>query len=307
MMQPHLPILEQALWTALWVFLALLYGLLLNGIIRKVIGRIQGRIGPPIWQPVIDLLMQMFVRTSTMHGVMFFLAPVFRAVGGIGLLVFMPIVVGVPMLENFAASGDLLLIMYFFFFGQLGMALGAGEGGHPYSPIGISRGLSQMTAFELPFGLAMIAIAAQTGSFSIQSIVEAQQGGVMDWYIFQNPLAGVAAFLALIAMNMYSPFNVVGAPQEVPVGPRTEYNAAFLSLMMSGVSVFTVAKCILFMNLFLGGTTTILGFLVKTFIVYFWTVFVGAVFPRFRVEQSIRFLLKWPALIGVAGVALAMA
>ncbi len=306
-MESHLPLIEQALWTALWVFLALLYGLLLNGIIRKIVGRIQGRIGPPVWQPVIDLLKLAFLRTSTMHGIMFYLAPIFRGVGGIGLLVFMPIIVGVPILENFGAYGDLLLIMYFFFFGQLGMALGAGEGGQPYSPIGISRGLSQMTAFELPFGLAMIAIAAQTGSFSIAGIVEAQQGGVMDWYILQNPLAGLAAFIALVAMNMYSPFDVVGAPQEVPAGPRTEYNAAFLSLMMSGVSVLTVAKCILFMNLFLGGAETILGFVAKTFVIYFWTVFVGAVFPRFRVEQSIRFLLKWPALAGIAGIALVMA
>lgn len=305
-MTSQLPILEQALWTALWVFLALIYGLLLNGMIRKVVGRIQGRIGPPIWQPIIDLFKVMFLRTATFHGIMFFLAPIFRAVGGIGLLVFMPIIVGVPIFANFSSSGDLLLIMYFFFFGQLGMALGAGEGGHPYSPIGISRGLSQMTAFELPFGLAMIAIAAQTGSFSITGIVDAQQGGVMSWYLFQNPLAGIAAFISLVAMNMYSPFDVVGAPQEIPVGPRTEYNSQFLSLMFSGVSVFTVAKCILFMNLFLGGTTTILGFLIKTFIVYFWTVFVGAVFPRFRVEQSIRFLLKWPALIGIAGIALVL-
>jgi len=185
--------------------------------------------------------------------------------------------------------------------------MGAGEGGHPYSPIGISRGLSQMTAFELPFVLAMIAIAAQTGSFSIGAIVEAQQGGVLDWYIFQNPLAAIAAMIALAGMNMVSPFDVVGAPQEIPVGPRTEYNAMFLSLMISGVSVFNVGKLILFASLFLGGIHTIAGFVLKTFIIYFWTVFIGAVFPRFRIEQSIRFFIKWPALAGIAGIALVMA
>ncbi len=306
-MSAQLPIVEQALWTTLWVFTALIYGLCLNGVIRKIIGRIQGRIGPPFWQPIIDLGKLMFLRTSTMHGIMFYLAPVFRAVGGIGILVFLPIVVGIPALENFSHSGDLLLIMYFFFFGQLGMAMGAGEGGHPYSPIGISRGLSQMTAFELPFVLAMIAIAAQTGSFSIGAIVEAQQGGVLDWYIFQNPLAAIAAMIALAGMNMVSPFDVVGAPQEIPVGPRTEYNAMFLSLMISGVSVFNVGKLILFASLFLGGIHTIAGFVLKTFIIYFWTVFIGAVFPRFRIEQSIRFFIKWPALAGIAGIALVMA
>jgi NADH-quinone oxidoreductase subunit H len=305
-MEVLFPVVQQALWTALWVFLAMIYGLLLAGIIRKIMGRIQGRIGPPIWQPIIDLFKLIFLRTSTYHGVMMYLAPVFRAVGGYGMIVFMPIVVGIPILENFSYSGDLLMIMYFFFFGQLGMALGAGEGGHPYSAIGISRGLSQMTAFEFPFALAMIALAAQTGSFSVSSIVDAQQGGVLDWYLFQNPLASIAAFIAMVAMNMYSPFDVVGAPQEIPVGPRTEYNATFLSLMMSGVAVFTVAKVILFVNLFLGGADGILEFVAKTFAVYFWSVFVGAVFPRYRVEQGIRFLLKWPALAGIAGVAFVM-
>ena len=301
-MELHLPFYEQAAWTVLWLFLTLIYGLLLMGIIRKIMGRIQGRIGPPVWQPIIDVFKLAFLRTATYHGIMMWLAPLFRAVGGFGLLIFMPIVVGVPILENFGVAGDLLLIMYFFFFGQLGMALGAGEGGHPYSAIGISRGLSQMTAFESPFAMAMIILAAQTGSFSIFEIVEAQQGGFTNWYMVQNPLAFIAAFIALVAMNMYDPFGIVGAPQEIPVGPRTEYNATFLSFMLSGVSVFTVAKVILFVNLFLGGTTSILDFLIKTFIVYFWTVFVGAVFPRYRTEQSIRFLLKWPTLAGVAGI-----
>ena len=163
-----------------------------------------------------------------------------------------------------------------------------------------------MTSFEFPFALAMIALAAQTGSFSIASIVEAQQGGVLDWYMFQNPLAAIAAFVAMVAMNMYSPFDIVGAPQEIPVGPRTEYNAAFLSLMMSGVAVFTVAKVVLFVNLFLGGADGILEFVVKTFAVYFWSVFIGAVFPRYRTEQAIRFLLKWPALTGIAGIGFVM-
>lgn len=302
----ELPLLERTLWTALGVLGALLYGLLISGIIRKVIGRVQGRIGPPVWQPVIDLFKLIFLRTAVYHGVMFFLGPVFRAAGGIGLFVFMPVVVGVPQLENFSFAGDLLILMYFFFFGQLGMALGACEGGHPYSPIGITRGLSQMTAFEAPYILAMIAIAAQTGSFSVFDIVEAQQGGVLNWYLFQNPFATLAAFIAMVAMNLYSPFDIVGAPQEIPVGPRTEYNAVFLSQMLMGRSVFDVAKLILFMNLFLGGATGVVDFFAKTFLIYFWSVFVGAVFPRYRLEQSVRFFMKWPVIFGLASIALVL-
>ncbi len=294
------------MWSVIGILVAIAYGLLISGIIRKVMARIQGRIGPPVYQGFIDLGKLLVLRTATHHGVMFYLAPIFRAAGGIGLYLLIPVVVGVPALENFSFTGDLLLVMYFMFFGSLGMALGAAESGHPHSSIGISRGLSQMTAFELPFALAVVALAASAGSFSISDIVMAQQGGILHWNLFTHPLAAIAAFLAFLGMNMYAPFNIVGAPQEIPAGPPTEFNSSFLSLMMAGRSIFAVAKMVLFMDLFLGGATNLLEVLVKTFLIYFWSVFVGAVFPRFRTEQSIRFFLGWPTVAGVAAVLLVM-
>ncbi len=293
-------------WSLLNVLVAIAYGLVTYGVVRKTMARIQGRIGPPIYQPFIDLGKVIFLRTATSHGVMFFLGPIFRFVGGVGLFLVLPVIVGVPALENFSFNGDLLLAMYFMFFGSLGMALGAAEGGHPHSPIGIGRGLSQMTSFELPFGLAVVALISVGGSFSVTEIVQRQQelGGVLGWNLFQQPFAAAAAFLALLGMNMYPPFNIVGAPQEIPVGPPTEYNAVFQSLMMSGRSIFAIAKTVMFMDLFLGGATSIPEAFLKTFCIYMWTVFVGAVFPRFRTEQSIRFFLGWPTLAGVVAVLL---
>ncbi len=292
-------------WTLLSLFFAVNYGLLTGGIIRKVMARIQGRVGPPVWQPYLDLGKNLFLRSAVSHGVMFYLGPVFRAVGGVGLYLLLPVVVGVPALEGFSFAGDLLLVMYFIFFGSLGMALGAGEGGHPHSPIGISRGLSQMSAYELPFALSVIALAAQAGSFSVADLVAAQQGGWLHWNLVANPLATVAGMLALLGMNMYAPFNIVGAPQEIPVGPPTEYHSTYLSLMMLGRASFAIAKMVLYMDLFLGGARTVPEAVVKIFVIYFWTVFVGAVFPRFRTEQAIRFFLGWPTAAGVLAVVLA--
>jgi len=299
-----MPLVTKILYSLLGVLGALAYGLAIGGIIRKVMARIQGRIGPPLWQPYIDLGKNLSLRTATHHGVMSYIAPIFRAAGGIGLYLLIPVVIGVPALENFAFSGDLLMAMYFMFFGSLGMALGAAEAGHPHSPIGISRGLSQMTAYELPFALAVIALAASAGSFSIREIVLAQQGGWLHWNLFANPFASIAAFLAFLGMNMYAPFNIVGAPQEIPVGPPTEFNSQFLSLLMVGRATFAVAKIVLYMDLFLGGAHSLTEAFIKTFLIYFWSTFVGAVFPRFRTEQSIRFFLGWPTAAGIAGVVL---
>jgi len=293
-------------WSALSVVAGIAYGLLIGGTIRIVMARIQSRIGPPIWQPFIDLAKVFFQRTSIRHGMMFYLAPAFRMAGGVGVFLVIPIVVGVPGLSGFSFTGDLLLIIYFMFFGCLGMALGAGESGHPHAALAVSRGLSQMSSYELPFSLAVIALVAQTGTFSIGGIVEAQAGGVSNWFIFANPFAAIAGFLAFLGMQMYSPFDIVLAPQEIPIGPPTEYNSAFLSLMMAGRSIFGVAKAALYMNLFLGGASSILDALIKIFAIYLWAVFVGAVFPRFRTEQSVRFFITWPALAGVVGIILAI-
>jgi len=293
-------------WSALSVLGAVLYGFLIGGTIRIVMARIQSRIGPPIWQPYVDLLKLLFQRTSIRHGAMFYLAPVFRIVGGIGIYLLVPIVVGVPGLEGFSFNGDVLLIVYFMFFGCLGMALGAGESGHPHAVIAVSRGLSQMSSYELPFSLALIALVAQAGTFSVSGLVAAQAGGVGNWFLFANPLAGAAGLLAFLGMQMYSPFDIVLAPQEIPIGPPTEYNSSFLYLMMSGRAIFGVAKAALYMNLFLGGARSVPEALVKIFLVYLWSVFVGAVFPRFRAEQSVRFFLSWPTWLGVAGIVFAV-
>ena len=299
-------VLLSVAYALLTLFIVLNYGLLLAGATARIVARVQGRIGIPIWQPYLDIIKNYAKRTSVSHGVMFYLGPVFRLAGGIGTLMFIPVLYGSPVFSNFSFAGDVLLVIYFIFFGQLGMALGAGEGGHPYSAIGVSRGLAQMTSFEVPFTLSIIALSIQHGTLSITEIVAAQQAGVASWGVLTNPFAALAGLLALLGMTMYNPFSIVSAPQEIAIGPPTEYQSAYLGLLQTNGAIFTSAKLILFMNLFFGGATNLLFMIVKTFLIYMVTVVVGASFPRFRPEQAIRFFLGVPAVIGLAAVGLAL-
>jgi len=278
------------------------YGLILNGIVRKIIARVHGRFGPPVWQPYLDIIKTYGKRTVISHGVMFFLGPVFRLAGGVGTYLFIPAIFGSEIFSNFSFSGDLLLVMYFVFFGQLGMALGSGEGGHPNSAIAVARGLSQMSAFEFPFSLSVIALAIQYHTLSITDIVAAQQGGILNWTLFTNPLAAIAAVISLLGMNMYSPFDIVIAPQEIPIGPPTEMQGGLLGMLQTNRGVFNAAKLVLFMNLYFGGATNIVSMVLKTFSIYMISVAVGVAFPRFKTDQSIRFFLKVPLLIAILSV-----
>jgi len=281
---------------------ATIWGLLLGGIAMKVVARAHGRFGPPVWQPILDIVKNNARRTSIIHGIMYFLGPVFRMAGGMGTFLFIPFIFGSSVFGNFSFAGDIFLVMYFIFFGQLGMALGAGESGHPYSAIGVARGLSQMTAFELPFALSIISLVIQYDTLNITDIVAAQQGGILNWTLITNPLATIVALISLQGMNMHNPFSIVIAPQEIPIGPPTEYHSNFLGLLQTNRGLFNIAKLALFMNLYFGGATNLAIMILKTFLLYMITVIIGAAFPRFRTEQSIRFFLGVPTILGILAV-----
>jgi NADH-quinone oxidoreductase subunit H len=289
-------------YALLTVFIVFNYGMLLGALIQKIGARAGRRHGIPIWQNYIDLIKNYGQRTSITHGVMFYLGPVFRLTGGIGLLLFVPTIYGSYMFSNLSFAGDLILALYFVFFGTLGMALGAGESGHPHAAIGITRGLSQVSVAELPFALAVFAVALQYQTLSVTDIVAAQQGGVMNWTLFTNPLAVAAAMLAFLGSMMRPPFDVVIAPQEIPIGPPTEYHSAYLALMQTNRAIFPIAKMVIYMNLFFGGATSWPEFAVKVFLLYLFSAFVGVCFPRFRVEQSIRWFLIWAVPLGVLSI-----
>jgi len=287
---------------SLTLLIVTVYGLLVGAFIERTIAKVQGRIGIPYRQPFINILKTLVKRTAVSHGIMFYLGPVFRIAGGIGTLAFIPVIYGSETFANFSTAGDLFLVIYFMFFGQLGMALGAGESGHPYSAIGIARGLSQMTAYEVPFALAVISIVIQYDTLSITEIVAAQQGGWQHWTLFTNWVATLAAMLAFLGMTGYSPFDIFLAPQEIPIGPPTEFHSAYLSLLQTNRALFGATKLILFMNLFFGGATGWIELMIKTLAIYMVAVVVGVAFPRFRVDQSIRFFFKYPTLIGIASI-----
>ena len=291
-------------YSLLTLFIVINYGLLMTAFIAKIAARVGRRHGIPIYQNYIDLIKNYGLRSSITHGVMFYLGPVFRLSGGVGLLLFVPSIYGSEMFSNLSFAGDLILALYFIFFGTLGMALGAAESGSPHSAIGITRGLSQVTAAELPMALAVFSVAVQYETLSITETVAAQQGSVLNWTLFTNPLAVVAAMMAFLGSMMRPPFDVVLAPQEIPIGPPTEYHSSYLALMQTNRVIFPVAKVVIYMNLFFGGATNWPIFFLKVFLIYMVSAFVGVAFPRFRVEQSIRWFLIWAMPLGILAILL---
>jgi NADH-quinone oxidoreductase subunit H len=294
-------ILMNILGAIVTFIVAFAVGMTYGGLTRKITARIQNRKGPPWYQNFIDAYKLYSKSTAIHHGVLHFLGPAFLMVSSVMTLLFVPVLTHNNWFENLTFDGDLIFLLYIMTFGPLGMALGAGQTGNPNSAIGVTRGLSQMVGFEIPWVMALVSLMIQYHTTSITGLMAAQEQ-TGTWLMFSSPFAFVAAVMAMLGMFRYSPFDIVGAPSELASGPISENGGKFLFVMMSSGSVFTFAKLTLYVDLFLGGADNIIELLIKTFLLYMIPVLYGTVSPRYRTEQSIRWFWGWPSFFGLLAI-----
>jgi NADH-quinone oxidoreductase subunit H len=283
------------------IILAFVVGMSYGGIVRKITARVHNRIGPPWYQNFIDAFKLFGKTTAIHHGWMQIMGPAFLMVSSVVTLMFIPVLNNGGWFTNLTFKGDLIFLLYLMVFGPLGMALGAGQTGNPNSAIGVTRGLSQMVGFEIPWVMALVALMIQFNTTSITGLMEVQQESG-TWLIFSSPFAFIAAVLAMLGMFRYSPFDIVGAPTELASGPVSENGGKYLFTMMSSGSIFAFVKLTLYVDLFLGGADNLVILLIKTFSIYMIPVLYGIVSPRYRTEQAIRFFWGWPLFFGILAI-----
>ena len=294
-------ILKYILTGTVTTIMAFIVGMFYMGLNRKITARVQNRVGPPIWQNFIDVLKLWSKKSNITHGVMQHLAPLWLIATSVTSLMFIPIVKDSNFFVNLTFSNDIILLLYLMVIGSLGMALGAGEAGNPNGAIGVTRGLTQMVGFEIPWVMALVALMLQYKTTSVSGLLEVQeQSGT--WLMFSSPFAFLAALLAMPGMFRYSPFDIVGAPAELASGPVSEFGGKYLGMMMTSGSIFAFVKLTLYVDLFMGGASNIGWLLVKTFALYMFPVLWGLVSPRFRTEQAVRFFWGWPVFFGILGL-----
>ena len=291
----------QILGAVITIVLAFVVGMTYMGISRKITARIQNRKGPPFYQNFIDAV-KLYGKTSAIHhGFMQHIGPAFMMITSIMAVMVIPVLSGNQWFSNLNFEGDLIFLLYIMVFGPLGMALGAGQTGNPNSAIGVTRGLSQMVGFEIPWVMALVALMMQYQTTSIVDLIEIQRAQG-TWFMVSSPFAFIAAVLAMFGMFRYSPFDIVGAPTELASGPVSENGGKYLFTLMSSNSIFAFAKLTLYVNLFLGGASNLVELLLKTFAIYLIPLLYGTVSPRYRTEQSIRYFFGWPLFFGFLAI-----
>lgn len=306
----------------LFVFV-LLTVMFLTWMERKVVAMVQSRYGPMVTgprgllQPVMDgvkLIGKEDIVPAKADRWVFTLAPFIVFIPA--LLVFIPLPFGQSLIISDLRVG-LLYIIAISAVSPIAILLAGWASNNKYSLMGAMRAVAQDISYTIPLALAAIAVVMFTGSLSTVDIVNAQDGtwfGIIPkWFIFLQPLGFILFLIASIAEMGRIPFDFQESESELVAGFFTEYSGMKFAMFFLAEYAHLFAVSGIVVTLFLGGWAlpilpfvpaalvplVSLGvFLVKTYAVIFFAMWLRDTVPRVRIDQLLN--IGWKIMIPLA-------
>lgn len=285
---------------------------------RKVAARFQNRLGPMrVGRPhgwlqsvadVLKLLLKEDVIPTKADRWVFTLAPIVVVVPAILIWVC------IPFSRNLVAKDLNIGIFYIISLaslGVLGIIMGGWAANNKYTLIGGLRSAAQMISYEIPLVLSVVAVVVLAGTMDMNGLVARQ--APYRWFVFWVPV-GPLAFLiyltAAVAETNRVPFDLPEAESELVSGFHTEYSGMkfgffFLAEFTNMFAVSAIATT-LFLGGWLGpGNLGPLWFLIKTYAIVFFIMWLRWTLPRVRGDQLMK--LAWKVLLPSSLVVLFLA
>jgi NADH-quinone oxidoreductase subunit H len=194
--------------------------------------------------------------------------------------------------------------------GGYGIMIGGWASNNKFALLGALRASSQMISYELPMGMAIIAIVLMSNSLSIREIVDMQQG--FHWNVFYQPLGFLIFLVCAFAECNRAPFDLPESESELVGGYHTEYSSMKLGFFLFAEYINMFISSAIISCLFFGGyhfpgidslnlspnwaaIVSVCVLFAKIFFFIFFFMWVRWTLPRFRYDQLMR--LGWKVLI----------
>ena len=199
--------------------------------------------------------------------------------------------------------------------GVYGIMIGGWASNNKFSLMAAIRGASQMVSYELPMGLALIAVLFMTGSLKMSEIVANQvQHG---WHVIYQPLGFIIFFVCALAECNRTPFDLPEAENELNFGYHQEYSSMKLGFYLFAEYINMFISSAIMVTIYFGGYDipfvneaswgfssfwmTVISFsviMMKISFMLFVFLWIRWTIPRFRYDQLMN--LGWKKLIPLA-------
>jgi len=203
----------------------------------------------------------------------------------------------------------LLLGIAVFSFAPFGILIGGWASNNKFSLIGGMRAAAQLIALEIPILMVVVSVVVMTGSLSFIGIVTWQQDNI--WLAVPLFIGLITFFVAAIGESERVPFDLPEAEAELVEGWQTEFGGFRWGLIMLSDYLRAYIMCALVTMLFLGGWDgpdfiwAEIWYLAKTFIVFFFFIWVRVAMVRIRTDQILT--MGWRRLLPLSIVNLLIA
>jgi NADH-quinone oxidoreductase subunit H len=301
---------------------------------RKVIGSMQARVGPNrvgpfgLLQPFADVFKLLFkevIVPSQSNRFIFVIAPLLSLTPALAAWAVIP-------MNNWFVIADinagLLYVLALTSVGVYGVILAGWATNSKYALLGAMRSAAQIVAYEIAMGFALVGVLMAGGSLNIGDIVNAQAGGVSNWFLVWLFPLFVVYWIAGVAETNRAPFDVAEGESEIVAGFHVEYSGVAFALFflaeyanmilistltavfflggwaspLEGFAVFEAFHHLPWIGWFFGGGFPWLFIKMCVFMyIFFW---LRATFPRYRYDQIMR--LGWKVFIPVTIVWIAV-
>lgn len=209
----------------------------------------------------------------------------------------------IPFAPGFIVSDLNIGILFFLATSSMGaysIILGGWASNNKYALLGAMRGAAQMISYEVFMGLSMMGVVLLTGSFSLQTIVNAQQD---LWFVVPQFVGFVTFLIAGIAETHRLPFDIPESESEIIAGFHSEYSGMKFGMFFVGEYIGIILISSITVCLYFGGwlgpdfLPPVVWFILKTFVFIILFILLRASLPRPRYDQLMDF--GWKILLPI--------